>query len=106
MSNTQRVSVELKNGKFRLTGGQKTDDLNPKSLILYAAAECAGLTVMGMLRKEEITPKRFEITVEGTLDTPTLMAESRYTSFSVAYNVECKSLSNQNSVSNAIHQAQ
>ena len=106
MSNTQRVSVELKNGKFRLTGGQKTDDLNPKSLILYAAAECAGLTVMGMLRKEEITPKRFEITIEGTLDTPTLMAESRYTSFSVAYNVECKSLSNQNSVSNAIHQAQ
>ncbi len=106
MSNTQRVSVELKNGKFRLTGGQKTDDLNPKSLILYAAAECAGLTVMGMLRKEEITPKRFEITVEGTLDTPTLMAESRYTSFSVAYNVECKSLSNQDSVSNAIHQAQ
>ena len=106
MSNTQRVSVELKNGKFRLTGGQKTDDLNPKSLILYAAAECAGLTVMGMLRKEEITPKRFEITVEGTLDTPTLMAESRYTSFSVAYNVECKSLSNQNSVSNALHQAQ
>ena len=106
MSNTQRVSVELKNGKFRLTGGQKIDDLNPKSLILYAAAECAGLTVMGMLRKEEITPKRFEITVEGSLDTPTLMAESRYTSFSVAYNVECKSLSNQNSVSNAIHQAQ
>ena len=106
MSNTQRVSVELKNGKFRLTNGQKTDDLNPKSLILYAAAECAGLTVMGMLRKEEITPKRFEITVEGTLDTPTLTAESRYRSFSVAYNVECKSLSNQNSVSNAIHEAQ
>ena len=106
MSNTQRVSVELKNGKFRLTGGQKTDDLNPKSLILYAAAECAGLTIMGILRKDEITPKRFEITVEGTLDTPTLAAESRYRSFAVHYNVECKSLSNQNGVSCAIHEAQ
>ena len=49
MSNTQRVSVELKNGKFRLVEGQKTDDLNPKSLMLYAAAECAGLTIMGIL---------------------------------------------------------
>ena len=42
MSNTQRVTVELKNGKFRLAEGLKADDLNPKALILYSAAQCAG----------------------------------------------------------------
>jgi putative redox protein len=74
--------------------------------MLYAAAECAGLTIMGILRKDEITPKRFEITVEGTLDTPTLAAESRYRSFAVHYNFECMSISNQNCVSCAIREAQ
>ena len=106
MNNTQKVSVELKNGKFRLSGAAKIEELNPKALIICAAAECAGLTIMGILRKDEITPKRFEITVEGTLDTPTLAAESRYRSFAVHYNFECKSISNQNCVSCAIREAQ
>lgn len=106
MSNTQRVTVELKNGKFRLTGGQKVEDLNPKALILYAAAECSGLTIMGILHKDNVIPKRLEICVEGVLDTPTLAAESRYRSFNVSYGVECKSLADQNTVSYAVRDAQ
>ena len=106
MSNTQRVTVELKNGKFRLAEGLKADDLNPKALILYSAAQCAGLTIMGMLRKDNVIPKRFEISVEGVLDTPTLAAESRYRSFNIAYGSECKSLADQNTVSYAVREAQ
>lgn len=106
MDNTQKVTVELKNGKFRLREGLKSDDLNPKALILYSAAQCAGLTIMGMLRKDNIIPKRLEITIEGVLNTPTLMAESIYRSFNIIYRVECKSLADQNSVSYAVREAQ
>ena len=49
MNNTQRVTVELKNGKFRLTEGRKADDLNPKALVLYATAQCAELTIKGII---------------------------------------------------------
>ena len=36
MNNTQKVSVELKNGKFRLSNSAKIEDLNPKALIICA----------------------------------------------------------------------
>ena len=42
----------------------------------------------------------------GTLNTPTLQAESIFTDFKISYNVECKSLADQNSVSSAIKMAQ
>ena len=106
MSNTQRVTVELKNGKFRLADGQNANDLNPKALILYSAAQCAGLTIMSILRKDNVIPKKLEIVAEGVLDTPTLAAESRYRSFNIAYGVECKSLADQNTVSCAVREAQ
>ena len=106
MNNTQKVTVELKNGKFRLTEGRKADDLNPKALVLYATAQCAGLTIMGIIGKDEVIPKRLEITIEGVLDTPTLTAESRFRSFNVIYRVECKSLADQNTVNHAVLEAQ
>lgn len=106
MNNTQKVTVELKNGRFRLPNMAKADDLNPKALILCAAAQCAGFTVMGLLQKHMITPKRLEITIEGTLNTEKLQANSRFLSFVVNYNVECKSLNDQQYISQAIYDAQ
>ncbi|MBR4994625.1 MAG: OsmC family protein [Alistipes sp.] len=106
MNNKQRVTVELNNGKFRLTNNQKVEDLNPKALIICAAAECAGYTIMSILRREEVTPKSIEITVEGSLDTPTLQPESKYKSFSVHYRVECRSLADQDIVGSTVKEAQ
>lgn len=106
MNNKQKVTVELKNGKFRLPNGSKLEELNPKALMLCATAQCAGYTVMGALGKEHISPKRMEITIEGTLDTPKLQAESRFIGFNVAYNVECRTMSDQRIVSDAIRDAQ
>lgn len=101
--NTQKVTVELaRSGKFRLDGSQKTDDLNPKALMLCAAAKCAGLTLQGILRKEKITLKALEISVEGVLDTPEVQAGSRFRSFNVSYNAQCKAIADQNAVSRAI----
>ena len=35
--------------------------LNPKALLLYAAAQCSAQTALMIMQKERITPKRFEI---------------------------------------------
>ena len=106
MNSTQKVSICLKNGKFQPCGNAKIENLNPKALLLCATAQCAGLTTMGILSKSSIIPKNFEITVEGLLNTPTLKAESIFTGFKVIYNVECKTLADQNAISSAIEMAQ
>ncbi len=106
MDNTQKVTVELKNGRFRLPNMAKADDLNPKAMVLCAAAQCAGFTVMGLLQKNNVTPKTLEITIEGSLNTEKLQADSRFRSFVITYNVECKSLNDQQYVSQAIYDAQ
>ena len=106
MENIQKVTVELRNGRFRLPNMAKVEDLNPKALVLCATAQCAGYTIMGILQKHKITPKSLEITVQGTLNTEKLQAESRFRSFLISYNVECKSLDEQQQVSQAIYDAQ
>ena len=106
MNNTQKVTVELKNGRFRLPNMAKADDLNPKAMVLCAASQCAGFTVMGLLQKNKVIPKSLEITIEGTLDTEKLQASSRFRSFVVTYNVECRNLNDQQYVSQAIYDAQ
>ena len=106
MNNKQKVTVELRNGKFRLPNGSRLEELNPKALLLCATAQCAGYTVMGILNQDHITPKRLELTIEGMLDTPKLQADSRFIGFSIAYNVECRSMSDQRAVSEAIRDAQ
>lgn len=106
MNNTQKVTVELKDGKFKLANAAKIEDLNPKALIICAAAECAGYTIMHILRKDNIEPKRLEITVEGTLDTPMLAPESQYVGFNVRYNIDCKNIADQSRLSSAVRQAQ
>ena len=52
MENRQKVTVELKNGRFRLLNSAKADDLNPKAMVLCATAQCAGLTVMCFSKKQ------------------------------------------------------
>ena len=91
---------------FQPCGTLKIENLNPKALLLCSAAECAVFTVMNLLSKSNIMPKNMEITAEGSLNTPTLQAESIFTDFKISYNVECKSLADQNSVSSAIKMAQ
>ncbi len=106
-NNLQKVTVELKNGKFCLAGNASADELNPKALLLCATAKCAGLTIMALLEKKgEVKPKSMEITVEGVLNTPTLRGDSIYESFEVIYNVECRRLEDQEPISQAVERAQ
>lgn len=103
-----RVEVKIEwchDTTFRLANGVKCDSLNPKEMMLYATAECAGITIMSILAKERVKPKSLEITMSGELDTDTVMAKSIYNSLHILYNAECRHLEEQNKVSHAIRLA-
>lgn len=105
MNNIQKVTVVLRNGRFRLAESAKADDLNPKALILCAAAQCAGYTIMSLLQKHHISPKSIEITARGSLNTMVLQPISQYEQFDIAYNVECRNIGDQEAVSEAVLEA-
>lgn len=87
---TVKVTVRRCGGnEFRLASGRSADTLNPKEMLLYATACCAGMTVNGILDKQHLTVDSFEITMSGELDTDTVMAQSTYGSFRISYHLSC-----------------
>jgi len=100
----EKVTLEMndKSG-FDLSGDTACADLNPKALLLYAGAKCAGLTALRIMQKERITPVRFEISMSGELSTDTVQSESVFRSFNVVYNVECARYDEQSKVSRAVN---
>ena len=100
---TVKVTVEhLDKDNFRLLNGKSADSLNPKELLLYATACCAGKTIIGILGKQRVVPKKFEITMYGELDTDEVAASSTYKSFRVVYNLECTSEEDEERMSAAV----
>lgn len=98
----EKVTLQLdRDGKF-IPEGMSCDRMNPKELLLYAAAQCAGQTAMMLMQKERIAPKRFEISYSGELSTEKLEAGSLFRSFHVIYNVECDTEDDQVKVSRAL----
>ncbi len=99
----EKVTVEMtEDSKFRAIDGPACTEMNPKELLLYAAAQCAGHTALMMMQKMHLVPKRLEITYSGELNTETLQAESLFRSFHTIYNVECGAGSDQEKASRAI----
>ena len=98
----EKVTVEMtEDGNFRPVG-QRCDEMNPKELLLYAAARCAGLTALMVMQKMHLKPKRLEIGYSGELDTETVQAESVFRSFHTTYNVDCGSGDEQEKAGRAI----
>ncbi|MCM1150573.1 MAG: OsmC family protein [Alistipes sp.] len=99
----EKVTVEMtEDGKFRTIDGPRCDEMNPKEMLLYAAAQCSGYTALMVMRKMHLTPRNLEIAYSGELSTETLQAESVFRSFHVVYNVACGSGSEQEKASRAI----
>ena len=99
----EKVTLQMTGeGKFRSEDGSSCEQMNPKKMLLYAAAQCAGLTALMIMQKERLTPKRFEINYSGDLSEEEVESESIYRSFHVVYNVECGSEDDQAKVSRAI----
>lgn len=100
-----KVTVKIqhtKGAEFQLCEPHHLESLNPKELMLYAAAQCAGKTLCTILDKERITPKSIEITMSGILDTEQLEGRSRFKAFNISYDIECSSIAEQSKVGHAV----
>jgi putative redox protein len=98
-----KITIEMdKDGKF-VPVSKKVEEMNPKELILYAAAMCASITMKNILDKENIVPKSAEIEMSGTLDTEEVAAKSVYRSFNILYRIECNTISEQSKIGRAIN---
>ena len=99
-----KITLELTpEHNFRTTDGRSREELNPKELLLYATADCAGLTILSLLKEHIADVMSLEVTIEGSLSTPTVVAESRFTHFNIIYHAECKGLKEQMVISRAIN---
>lgn len=98
-----KITIEMdKDGKF-VPVSKKVEEMNPKELILYAAAICASITMKNILDKENIVPKSAEIEMSGTLDTEQVMAVSVYRAFNIMFNIECHTISEQSKIGRAVN---
>lgn len=62
----EKVTLQLSgDADFTSEGGPRCEEMNPKTLLLYAAAKCVGKTALMIMDKERFRPKRFEIGISG-----------------------------------------
>lgn len=87
----------------KLSDGRSANDLNPKELLLYSALYCASLTLKSILKEHLSQLNSMEMTLEGRLSTPQIVAESQYTQFNIIYRAECRTLESQAVIGRAIN---
>ncbi len=92
-------------GHLTLANHCKLEKLNPKELLLYSTALCAGMTVQSIAEKERVALLKLEIRMSGELDTEKVEGRSQFQSFDIAYNIECKHIDDQAKVSRAVRLA-
>lgn len=63
--------------------------LSPKSKMLYAAAQCAGMASMMIVSKMKIPIESFSVEINATLSQTTIASQSVFTSFALRYTVTC-----------------
>jgi uncharacterized OsmC-like protein len=99
----QSITIQATDvAKFSLAKSRELDKLNPKELLLYSTALCAGFTLQSIAAKENVKLLKLEIKMSGELDTEKVEGRSQFTSFDIAYNIECKHISEQTRVSQAV----
>ena len=92
-------------GHFALAKPHELNKLNPKELLLYSTALCAGMTLKSILDKERVKCPKIEIKMTGELDTEKVEGRSKFLSFHIGYNIECKHIDEQSKVSHAVQLA-
>ena len=102
----QKITLRMTSEhSFVLDDARLLENLNPKEMLLYATADCAGRTIVGLLKEHIADLTSLTISLEGTLSTPRLMAESKYNNFNIVYSAECRTLKEQIVISRAINLA-
>lgn len=86
----EKVTLQMsQNGQLHLIDGVDCNEMNPKELLLHAAARCAALTVLMILKKERLSLKQFTISYSGELSEDSPYQTSVFTSFHAYYRAEC-----------------
>ncbi|MBO4936416.1 MAG: OsmC family protein [Alistipes sp.] len=99
----QSITIQAKeSGKLALAKPYELDKLNPKELLLYSTALCAGFTLQRIVEKERVKLLKLEIKMSGELDTEKVEGVSKFESFNISYNIECKHIDEQSKVSHAV----
>lgn len=102
----QSITIQANDkGLFSLEKPHELNKLNPKELLLYSTALCAGMTTLAIAEKERVKLLKLEIKMSGELDTERVEGKSKFVSFHIAYNAECKHIADQSKVSHAIQLA-
>ena len=100
----QSITINLNDGgHFVLAKQQELNTLNPKELLLYSTALCAGMTLQRLAEKERVKLLKLEIKMSGELDTEKVEGRSKFDLFNISYNIECKHISEQSKVSHAVN---
>ena len=100
----QSITINLNDGgHFVLAKQQELNTLNPKELLLYSTALCAGMTLQRLAEKERVKLLKLEIKMSGELDTEKVEGRSKFDLFNISYNIECKHISEKSKVSHAVN---
>lgn len=103
---TQKITLRMNaDHTFTMADGRNLESLNPKEMLLFASLDCLSRTINGLLKERIATVKSMELSLEGRLTTPAVVAESQYAHFNVIYNVECHTLKEEMDISRAINLA-
>lgn len=103
---TQKITLQMTpDHHFTMAEDRKLEALNPKEMLLYASLDCLAHTIKSLLKEHMTSLKNLELTLEGRLSTPTVVAESIYTSFNLIYRAECHNMKEQEVISRAINLA-
>lgn len=103
---TQKITLQMTpDHHFTMAEDRKLEALNPKETLLYASLDCLAYTIKSLLKEHMTSLKNLELTLEGRLSTPTVVAESIYTSFNLIYRAECHNMKEQEVISRAINLA-
>ncbi len=103
---TQKITLRMNaDHTFTMADGRKLESLNPKEMLLFASLDCLSRTINGLLKERIATVKSMELSLEGRLTTPAVVAESQYAHFNVIYNIECHTLKEEMDISRAINLA-
>ena len=103
---TQKITLQMTpDHHFTMAEDRKLEALNPKEMLLYASLDCLAYTIKSLLKEHMTSLKNLELTLEGRLSTPTVVAESIYTHFNITYRAECHNMHEQEVISRAINLA-
>ena len=103
---TQKITLQMTHDHhFSISDGRNLEALNPKEMLLYASLDCLARTLATLLKERIKAVKNMELTLEGSLSTPTIMAESIYRDFKVTYRIECHTMKEQEEISRAVNLA-